>query len=88
MEVIDDLRFRRSQVEDTWNAVVAKIRTNPNQLNVRWIGQADQLADMLRAQAQVVALDVAIELVKHRLSASSRGRPRRRQLRPAKKTRR
>lgn len=55
--VIRQLRYRRDRLEEEWNKMADAIRSNPNQMNIRGIWQADYLEGLLRVHTRFVALE-------------------------------
>lgn len=68
---LDAIRYKRDQAEAAWNERVKLIRENPNQMNIRGVWQADQLADLVRLHAIFTAFDTAL------VEAQRAARPRR-----------
>lgn len=58
--LLSDQKYRLKQAEDTWDRCVARIRDNPNELNVRGIWVGELLDDMVALHQLVVERDRAL----------------------------
>lgn len=65
MTALDVLIDQRAQAERDWNWRVERIRSNPNQMNVRGVWQIGQLQGLALLCGIIQTLDAAILSIKH-----------------------
>ena len=72
--------YRLKQAEEIWNTLVDKIRTNPNQMNIRGLWQAEQLQTLVNVHIRVNERDREVAELQNLIALSKNAKklPRRR----------
>ncbi len=72
--IIRGQELELKQDEERWDKIVEKIRSNPNQMNIRGVWQADQLTSLQTLRVMVLQRERILVELRYELRALQRRR--------------